>query len=420
MERLIQPNEQGIIRASELLRSGQLVAFPTETVYGLGANALDEKAVRDIFIAKGRPLTDPLIVHVRGIDSALDLLQLNEDEETVFKMLASNCWPGPLTIIAKAKEVIPLCVTANTGFVGVRCPAHSLAMRLLEVCDLPIAAPSANRFGHVSPTKASHVVADLGSHSNVYVLNGDENVYDSETCLHGIESSVVKIDQRNGCLTILRQGAITETKLQQLLNDNRIPWSINVSVKKVNMHSDKTTTSATPSSQSSSSIVGQEAPGQAITHYAPDVPCVIVKSLTVEDMSSDPLIDDALSGEAQNASSHASSSQLYLNPNYIQRHVVVLDFNGQLSPLQNKCLAYRDLSSEGNTKESARVLFESLRWAEAVEDAKRILLPSIPAHTSDSSRETEDSMHDVRLGLIDRVFRAASGNLVDLITTQMP
>ncbi|RYG62480.1 Sua5/YciO/YrdC/YwlC family protein, partial [archaeon] len=121
---LIEPNEEGIAEAATRLRSGELLAFPTETVYGLGANALNEVAVLSIFKAKGRPLTDPLIVHIAYTSDAYRLIDIDEVSRKVFDALATKFWPGPLTIIVKASSLIPLTVTANTGFVGVRCPKH--------------------------------------------------------------------------------------------------------------------------------------------------------------------------------------------------------------------------------------------------------------------------------------------------------
>jgi len=139
------------------------VAFPTETVYGLGANALDADACVSIFTSKGRPLTDPLIVHVHSLDQALTLLDQSDLEiVSLFKKLASRYWPGPLTMVVQANlKLIPNMITAETGFVGLRMPNHEIALDLLRTSQVPIAAPSANKFGHVSPTKAEHVYNDF-------------------------------------------------------------------------------------------------------------------------------------------------------------------------------------------------------------------------------------------------------------------
>ena len=215
--------------AGEKLRSGGLVAFPTETVYGLGANALDEVAVKNIFVAKERPLTDPLIVHVPDSKTALELLEFsNEEEREVFCTLADNFWPGPLTIVAKASDKIPDLVTASTGMVGTRCPNHSVARELLRVAKVPIAAPSANRFGHVSPTRAQHVLDDLG-HSDIAVLDGGSDI----DCAVGIESTVLKIDTVARHLHVFRRGGTSELALRNTLFKVGLDYSVKVFAKTV-------------------------------------------------------------------------------------------------------------------------------------------------------------------------------------------
>jgi tRNA threonylcarbamoyl adenosine modification protein (Sua5/YciO/YrdC/YwlC family) len=204
--RLIDTSEASIEKAASVIRAGGLVAFPTETVYGLGANALDADAVRDIFKAKGRPLTDPLIVHVISPERALELVEISGDDRSVFKALGDAFWPGPLTIISKAASCIPGAVTAETGFVGLRVPKHPLAVALIAASNRPIAAPSANRFGHVSPTKALHVQADFLEHGadgkEVLILDAEQedeiepnsvSIEKIASCTVGIESTVLKI-----------------------------------------------------------------------------------------------------------------------------------------------------------------------------------------------------------------------------------
>ena len=206
MATTLKPTNKGIADGASRLLSGGLVAFPTETVYGLGANALNEKAVLNIFTVKGRPLTDPLIVHCASAEDAAALVLLDDKdggsiesreewglERRAFHALSEAFWPGGLTIVALAKPHLPLCLSAGTGRVGVRVPSHPLARRLIREAGCPVAAPSANRFGHVSPTTATHVLEDLG-HADIAVLDGDapsEKGTDDEwvghdaTCEHG-------------------------------------------------------------------------------------------------------------------------------------------------------------------------------------------------------------------------------------------
>jgi tRNA threonylcarbamoyl adenosine modification protein (Sua5/YciO/YrdC/YwlC family) len=154
--RILPYNQETIDEAAKVLEAGKLVSFPTETVYGLGANALSEAACTSIFTTKGRPLTDPLIVHVHSLEQALTLIDHSDSEIVfMFKVLAEKYWPGPLTLVVRANlDIIPSLLTANTGYIGIRMPNHSMALNLLRTFGKPIAAPSANKFGHVSPTKA--------------------------------------------------------------------------------------------------------------------------------------------------------------------------------------------------------------------------------------------------------------------------
>ncbi|MDP9053365.1 MAG: L-threonylcarbamoyladenylate synthase [Acidobacteriota bacterium] len=194
-----------ITRAAALLRAGRLVAFPTETVYGLGANALSEDAVRLIFEAKGRPLSSPLIVHVASMEMARDLA--SQWPENAGR-LAEAFWPGPLTIIVPKKSIVPDTVTAGLPSVGLRMPAHPMARALLEAAQIPIAAPSANRFTELSPTTADHVRKGLaGAHVDM--------VLDGGPCAVGIESTVISL--AGATPRILRPGMITQRQIGEII-----------------------------------------------------------------------------------------------------------------------------------------------------------------------------------------------------------
>jgi L-threonylcarbamoyladenylate synthase len=195
--------QREIERAAELIRSGGLVAFPTETVYGLGANALDPEAVVRIYEAKGRPWASPLIVHVA--DEAM-ARTVTADWPEMAHRLAACFWPGPLTVIVKKAPIVPDLVTAGLDSVGVRAPAHPIALDLIRRAGVPIAAPSANRFGEISPTTAEHVRASLGDRVNQILDGGPTQV--------GIESTVVSL--RRSPPAILRPGMITQEELERL------------------------------------------------------------------------------------------------------------------------------------------------------------------------------------------------------------
>jgi L-threonylcarbamoyladenylate synthase len=189
-----------IARAAELIRAGRLVAFPTETVYGLGANAFDPTAVARIFAAKGRPHTSPLIVHVDSIEMARSLASEWSDAAD---LLARRYWPGPLSLVVPKRPIVPGIVTAGLPTVGLRMPAHPLALELIRAAGVPIAAPSANRFTELSPTTAAHIPEALAD----YTLDGGP-------ARVGIESTVLSLVDAP---TLLRPGAVSIGELEALI-----------------------------------------------------------------------------------------------------------------------------------------------------------------------------------------------------------
>ncbi len=224
---------KNIDNAAEFLRSGELVAIPTETVYGLAGNALNDSVITRIFEVKNRPAFDPLIIHVPGLEAAGRYVLEIPDEA---RKLANQFWPGPLTIILKKSEIISDLATAGLDTVGIRSPRHPLTQSLLAVIDFPLAAPSANPFGYVSPTSAEHVNEQLGS-KIPYILNGGR-------CKIGIESTIVDLSHRKP--TVLRKGGILLEEISNVLG-----CPVDVSVY---------------------STSRPAAPGQLQSHYATRVP----------------------------------------------------------------------------------------------------------------------------------------------------
>lgn len=204
-QRLAANRADSIERAAGTIRAGGLVAFPTETVYGLGGNALDAAAVEKIFAAKARPLWDPLIVHVNSREM---LQSVAVKLPMKFEDLFAAFMPGPLTLVIPKNAIVPNVVTAGRDTVAVRFPAHPVALRLITASGVPIAAPSANRFQHVSPTTAEHVLADLEGRI--------EAVLDGGPCPIGVESTVLDLTAEP---RILRQGAVTAEQLKRLLGE---------------------------------------------------------------------------------------------------------------------------------------------------------------------------------------------------------
>lgn len=202
--RLHRPTLSNLRRLAAVLRRGGLVAMPTETVYGLAAHALDPKACRAIFRAKGRPAHDPLIVHVPGLAQAEQLAEFNE----AARRLARAFWPGPLTLVLPRKAGVPDIVTSGGPTVALRAPAHPLARRLLRLAGVPLAAPSANPFSYISPTSAEHVRQGLGTRI--------PHILDGGNCPIGVESTVLDLT-RPERPRILRPGAVSAEQVARVL-----------------------------------------------------------------------------------------------------------------------------------------------------------------------------------------------------------
>ncbi len=232
---VVEANDATIAEAAALLRAGRLVAFPTETVYGLGADATNGRAVAQIFAAKGRPQFNPLIVHVTGLEAAERIAIFPNNA----RRLAEFLWPGPLTLVLKrrADSGISDLVTAGLDTIAVRVPSHPVAQALLSACGLPLAGPSANRSGHVSTTTAAHVAADLGDQPAL-ILDGGATV-------HGLESTVV--DATGDEILLLRPGATTRDALERVLG----------------------APIASPAPSDATNDVNPSSPGQLTSHYAP-------------------------------------------------------------------------------------------------------------------------------------------------------
>ena len=224
-------------QAAEALREGKLVALPTETVYGLGANALNLEAVTGIFSAKNRPAFDPLIIHQ---SSSERILKYAAKIPEAARQLATACWPGPLTLVLPKVDDVPQLVSAGLSTVALRVPAHPLTQAVLEAVDFPVAAPSANPFGFVSPTTAQHVADQLGDTIDV--------ILDGGPCQVGLESTIVGFPE--GKPTVLRKGGLAVEALEEILG-----FSLAV----------KTHSSSRP-----------DAPGMLSKHYSPGVEMILL------------------------------------------------------------------------------------------------------------------------------------------------
>jgi L-threonylcarbamoyladenylate synthase len=242
-----------IAQAAEILRAGGLVALPTETVYGLGANALDANAVARIFEAKRRPSWDPLIVHIAGPVASNGMLRelVAEVPQSALNLIEAF-WPGPLTLLLPRSEAVPGAVTAGRPLVGVRMPSHPVAFELIREAGVPVAAPSANLFGHTSPTTAAHVLEDLDGRIDA--------VLDAGATIHGLESTV--LDPSQTPLIIYRPGAITAQQIREVAGP--------VEVFKTEGSLGAIPREALPS------------PGVGIRHYAPRAQLILVEATLSE------------------------------------------------------------------------------------------------------------------------------------------
>jgi L-threonylcarbamoyladenylate synthase len=237
---LVPATPEALERAASLLRKGGVVAFPTETVYGLGANAFDVRAVARIFDIKRRPEFDPLIVHV--LDEAMLATVVSEVPPTA-RILIDRFWPGPLTLILRKHAAIPSLVTAGLETVAVRMPAHPVAQELLERTGLPLAAPSANPFGYLSPTRAEHVARLLGERVDAIVNGGPAE--------HGVESTILLLEPQP---VLLRPGAISIEAIEAAIG---------------------------PVSRAVDDAAAPLAPGRLPQHYSPHTPIRLVDFSTV-------------------------------------------------------------------------------------------------------------------------------------------
>eukprot|EP01038_Epipyxis_sp_PR26KG_P006136 gene6136-8460_t len=373
---ILNCDTDGLTRAADNLVKGELVAFPTETVYGLGANALNETAVKQIFVAKGRPTSDPLIVHILNPNDIESLVTFESHlARRIFEILSLKFWPGPLTIIHKASSKIPKLVTSNTGYVGTRSPSHIIARQLLEKCGLPLAAPSANKFGHVSPTSAKHVFDDLHN-ENITIL--EDNIIKTGGCRVGIESTVCKISQDGTEVSILRCGIITKNEMQTALSEHGITHD----ACQVHVNNE--------AALKKKELASAQAPGQMIKHYSPDIPTYIVtfNKLWLQ-------------------SNSRSLYQSYIFDQY--KSSMVIDYGGILSQLKVNCLVYKDLSALADPEQACVHVFSALRDAESndskLKGVTHVLLPDL----SDVAESNE-----VIRALWERLNRAASATWVKI------
>lgn len=367
--RILGTTQSELIEAAGAIQCGELVAIPTETVYGLAADALSNTACAKIFALKRRPANDPLIVHISSVSQLSMVAVLSVDLSPIVDILATAFWPGPLTMVLPAAPCVPSTVTAGSQTIGVRMPRHSVARTIIELAARPLAAPSANMFGSISPTRAEDVATEF--------IESDLLIIDGGPCNVGIESTVLLIAEN--CLTILRRGQVTEQMLEAVLMENALSH-VRIEARALSM----------------SSIQANEAvpsPGQFLRHYSPQTPCYLV-------MKGGPALPGAVRTTL---------------PARLNGFVMVLDCNPALAELGPDAIFTRlaDILPEGTepaqllrvysapTLEAvAQGLFGALRRVDRLGPACILILPPEP-------------VRGLAGALLDRLFRAASGHWVE-------
>lgn len=308
-------NEAAIRSCAELLRAGGLVAFPTETVYGLGAIATDAGAAKKIYEAKGRPSDNPLIIHIADPSDAEKYAYTSK----LYYALAKSFMPGPLTVIMPKRDIIPSAVTGGLDTVAVRCPSHEIARALIRQTGVAIAAPSANLSGSPSPTLGAHVIADMNGRINAIIDGGSAEI--------GLESTIVKID--GDSLTLLRPGAVTYDALLCVCDDVRIAPAVTNALKE----------NERPLS-----------PGMKYRHYAPNAPLHL------------------LEGEPEHV-------RAFLTKAASKENCVILAYSEEIPLLSDA--KFIDIGACNDIQTQAKRLFSALREADTL-GAKKIYahLPS--------------------------------------------
>lgn len=242
---ILDPTSENIMYCADLLKHGEVVAIPTETVYGLAANVFDDKAISNIFKIKGRPQDNPLICHISDLGMLDELI--TDRRSKIFQKLIEKFWPGPLTIIVSKKVGVSNLITANLDTVAIRCPSHAVCRKLIEACGFPLAAPSANLSGKPSPTSANHVYDDLSGRVKA--------ILDGGICQVGLESTIIKMD--DDLLRVLRPGIISVDMLKEVTENIVLDDSV------LNQM------------DANSTIIS---PGTKYKHYSPNADIVLVDS----------------------------------------------------------------------------------------------------------------------------------------------
>ena len=372
LSRLYDPTEENIHKCAEYIKNGGIVGMPTETVYGLAANAFNVEACYKIFEYKGRPLTDPLIVHVSSIEMAKKIIIINQEIEELFNLLIKNFWPGPLTIVLKANlNLLSTKILAGNETVGIRFPVNKIANKLIEYSGVPIAAPSANKFSHISPVNPFHVFEDFKEFP-VKILNGGT----SKFCM---ESTVMKICYEEQKLLIFRLGAVSPDDLKKVLDtdDKFKNYKIECLAKKIKISNEELKKIKEEKAQDNNLTVNQDAPGQFLKHYSPKLETYLYSGDDIKEYLEEIKLNDKI---------------VFID----YKEIMKSKFIGKKGIKENNFL---ELSKEGDATKVMQNFYNYLHLAEKMEGMQYIIIIDLEKYMNDNSH---------KLTLLDRMWKAAS------------
>ena len=372
LSRLYDPTEENILKCAEYIKNGGIVGMPTETVYGLAANAFNVEACYKIFEYKGRPLTDPLIVHVSSIEMAKKIIIINQEIEELFNLLIKNFWPGPLTIVLKANlHLLSTKILAGNETVGIRFPVNKIANKLIEYSGVPIAAPSANKFSHISPVNPFHVFEDFKEFP-VKILNGGT----SKFCM---ESTVMKICYEEQKLLIFRLGAVSPDDLKKVLDtdDKFKNYKIECLAKKIKISNEELKKIKEEKAQDNNLTVNQDAPGQFLKHYSPKLETYLYSGDDIKEYLEEIKLNDKI---------------VFID----YKEIMKSKFIGKKGIKENNFL---ELSKEGDATKVMQNFYNYLHLAEKMEGMQYIIIIDLEKYMNDNSH---------KLTLLDRMWKAAS------------
>lgn len=372
LSRVLPPTDENIKICADFIKKGGIVGMPTETVYGLAANSFDINACFKIFEYKGRPLTDPLIVHVCSLEMVKKITIIDKEIEPLLKLLTKHFWPGPLTIVLKANlNLLSKKILAGHDTVGIRFPNNDIAKKLIEYSDVPIAAPSANKFCHISPVNPYHVFEDFKEFP-VKILNGGVSQF-------RMESTVIQIQKNEKKIFVFRLGAASPDDIKKVLDtdENFKDYKIECLAKKIKISTEELKKIHENKNIDNSVTINQEAPGQFLKHYSPKLETFLYSGDDIDDYIVELNVSDKM---------------IFID----YKEIMFKKFNGVKGVNKNNFL---ELSKFGDGNVAMKNFYNFLHEAENVPNMKYIIIIDLEKYMDE---------HSHKLTLLDRMWKASS------------